>query len=79
MFFWNKNRIKKEGKCGICGEDYSVPKLWERGGRNYLGKSVRTYNQGQTIDVYVQVCKLILINEFWLLLNKYYFYYLLLS
>jgi hypothetical protein len=43
------------GKCGICGEEASGTKLWERGGRNYLGKSVRTYKKGQIIDVYVEV------------------------
>ena len=55
FFVFCKIFKKIEGKCGICGEDYSAPKLWERGGRNYVGRSVRTYTQGQVIDVYVQV------------------------
>ena len=61
-----------EGKCGICGEDYSAPKLWERGGRNYVGKSVRTYTQGQVIDVYVQVGK---IQKYMNKILTYYCYY----
>ena len=48
---WKQN----EGKCGICGEDWALPKLWEKGGVNYRGTSVRNYTQGQTIDVFVLV------------------------
>ena len=43
------------GQCGICGEDWALPKVWEKGGVNYRGISVRNYTQGQTIDVYVLV------------------------
>lgn len=43
------------GKCGICGEDYSGPKELEKGGSLYRGLTVRTYTQGQLIDVVVDV------------------------
>jgi len=47
---WNVHR----GKCGICGEAYDKPnKLFEKGGAMYTGKIVKTYNQGQQIDVTV--------------------------
>jgi hypothetical protein len=52
-----------EGKCSICGEAYDKPnKLFEKGGAMYLGKIVKTYNQGQQIDVNVVVS---------LVVNKY--------
>ncbi|CAF1008607.1 unnamed protein product [Rotaria sp. Silwood1] len=42
------------GKCGICGESYDRPvKVFEKGGAMYTGKIVKTYNQGQQIDVTV--------------------------
>ncbi|CAF1289427.1 unnamed protein product [Adineta ricciae] len=42
------------GKCSICGEPYDrVNKVFEKGGAMYLGKIVKTYNQGQQIDVTV--------------------------
>ncbi len=45
-----------EGKCGICGEPYDRPnKLFEKGGSMYTGKIVKTYTQGQQIDVTVVV------------------------
>lgn len=46
------------GKCGICGEpfDRSV-KLFEKGGKMYTGKIVKTYIQGQEIDVKIKVNK----------------------
>ena len=44
------------GKCGICGEPYDrAVKLFEKGGRLYLGKIVQTYAQGQQIEVKVKV------------------------
>ena len=44
-----------EGKCGICGEDYSAPKKYEKGGSLYRGYSLRTYTRGQEIFVFVEV------------------------
>jgi len=42
------------GKCSICGEPYDrVNKVFEKGGAMYTGKIVKTYNQGQQIDVTV--------------------------
>ncbi|CAF1573925.1 unnamed protein product [Adineta steineri] len=42
------------GKCGICGEPYDkANKLFEKGGAMYTGKIVKTYTQGQQIDVTV--------------------------
>jgi len=44
------------GKCGICGEPYDrANKLFEKGGAMYTGKIVKTYTQGQQIDVPVVV------------------------
>lgn len=44
------------GKCGICGEPYEKPvKLFEKGGEMYKGTIVKTYTQGQQIDVKVMV------------------------
>ncbi|CAF3730305.1 unnamed protein product, partial [Adineta steineri] len=49
---WNTNG----GKCGICGEPYDrAVKLFEKGGRKYLGKIVQTYKQGQQIDVKIKL------------------------
>jgi len=47
---WNQHG----GKCGICGEAYDKPnKLFEKGGALYKGTSVKTYSQGQQVDVKV--------------------------
>ncbi len=44
------------GRCGICGEPYDrADKLFEKGGKMYLGKIVQTYIQGQQIDVKIKV------------------------
>ena len=44
------------GKCGICGEPYEKSvKLFEKGGAMYKGTIVKTYRQGQQIDVKVMV------------------------
>ncbi|CAF4542593.1 unnamed protein product [Rotaria sp. Silwood2] len=49
---WNTNG----GKCGICGEPYDrAVKLFEKGGTMYTGKIVKTYIQGQQIDVKVKL------------------------
>ena len=31
---------KKGGKCGICGENYALPKQFEKGGSMYRGKTL---------------------------------------
>jgi len=42
------------GKCGICGEPYDAPvKLFEKDGAMYKGTSVKTYRQGEQIDIKV--------------------------
>jgi len=47
---WNVHK----GKCSICGEAYDKPnKLFEKGGSLYLGKIVKTYRQGEAIEVKV--------------------------
>ncbi|CAF3625173.1 unnamed protein product [Rotaria sp. Silwood1] len=47
---WNVN----DGKCSICGEAYDKKvKLFEKGGAMYKGTIVKTYTQGQQIDVKV--------------------------
>ena len=44
------------GKCAVCGEAFDKPvKLFERGGAMYKGTVVKTYIQGQQIDVKVMV------------------------
>ena len=43
------------GKCGICGENYSGKKLFEKGGEYYRGYSVKEYKTGDVIDVHVEV------------------------
>jgi hypothetical protein len=49
---WNVN----DGKCSICGEPYEKEvKLFEKGGAMYKGTSVKTYTQGQQIDVKVML------------------------
>ncbi|CAF1002048.1 unnamed protein product [Brachionus calyciflorus] len=48
---WNHNG----GKCGICGDNWSGEKNYERNGRRYTGHIVRSYTMGQTIDVKVEL------------------------
>ncbi|CAF3777634.1 unnamed protein product [Rotaria socialis] len=49
---WNTN----DGKCSICGEAYDkTVKLFEKGGAMYKGTIVKTYIQGQEIDVKVML------------------------
>lgn len=43
------------GKCGICGENYALPKQFEKGGSLYKGYIVKSYKQGQNISVIVEV------------------------
>lgn len=44
------------GKCSVCGEPFDQRnKEFSMGGRKYLGKIVRTYDQGSTIQVAVTV------------------------
>ncbi len=54
MFKKQKSQFKG-GKCGICGENFSATKQFEKGGVYYTGKIVRTYQKGQTINVHVEV------------------------
>ena len=46
-----------DGKCGICGEPYDLPKDYEKGGKLYRGFSVRTYTEGQWIQSKIEVEK----------------------
>ncbi|CAF2795580.1 unnamed protein product [Rotaria sp. Silwood2] len=49
---WNVN----DGKCSICGEPYDKKvKLFEKGGAMYKGTIVKTYTQGEQIDVKVML------------------------
>jgi len=43
------------GKCGICGEDYSAPKKYEKNGELYRGTIVRSYTEAGLMDVTVEV------------------------
>lgn len=52
------------GKCSICGEPYDKPvKMFERGGEKYKGTIVKTYNQGEQIDVKVVVSEFVIERE----------------
>lgn len=48
---WNQNG----GKCSICGEDYSKPKRFEKGGDMYRGLIVKTYKNTDNIDITLDV------------------------
>jgi hypothetical protein len=52
---WEENG----GKCGICGEDWSLPRKYEKGGRLYKGNIMKTYKKGQFIVAVVEVDKMI--------------------
>ncbi len=52
---WEENG----GKCGICGEDWSLPRKYEKGGRLYKGNIMKTYKKGQFIVAVVEVDKII--------------------
>ncbi len=43
------------GKCGICGENWSGYKAFEKGGHNYRNLRVANYREGQTIRVTVEI------------------------
>ena len=49
-------QIKNDGKCGICGENFVSKKKFEKGGILYRGHIVKSYSEGQLIDVIVEVC-----------------------
>ena len=48
-------QLQNGGKCGICGENFVLPKQFEKGGSMYRGFIVKTYKQGQNIPVVVEV------------------------
>ena len=53
-----RHRFPIGGKCAVCGEAFDKPvKLFERGGAMYKGTVVKTYVQGQQIDVKVVVSR----------------------
>jgi len=57
------------GKCSICGEPYDRGmKLFEKGGAKYLGKIIKTYDQGQQMDVQIKVMKQK--TDFYKIVNK---------
>ncbi len=47
--------LKTGGLCGICGEEYKSVKKFEKGGSLYRGLTVRTYTQGEVIEVVVEI------------------------
>ena len=56
MNTFSKMQFFLDGKCSICGEDFSLKKkLFEKGGDFYRGYIVRTYDAGSTINVDIQV------------------------
>ena len=59
---WTKLNIsvqfkKNDGKCGVCGDDWSLerPRENENGGKYGTGTISRTYVQGQVIEVEVEL------------------------
>ena len=58
-------------KCSICGENFSGPKMFEKGGALYTGRSVETYTQGQQIEVVVEVKWILLMTYFSITRPKY--------
>ena len=48
---------KNDGKCGVCGDDWSLerPRENENGGKYGTGTISRTYVQGQVIEVEVEL------------------------
>ena len=58
------------GKCGVCGDSFSGPRLHETGGKFATGIIVKEYKKGEIIDVFVMV------NYFLRLLHSFIFQYL---
>lgn len=48
---WDQN----DGKCGICGENWALPKRYELGGDRYRGYRVRDYPMNGKIPVSVYI------------------------
>lgn len=50
---WRDNK----GKCGLCGDSYSLkrPRPYESGGKLVKGIITRTYRPGVEIDVVIQI------------------------
>jgi hypothetical protein len=40
-----------DGKCGVCGDEARATKLFESPGPYATGKIVKTYIQGQEIEI----------------------------
>jgi hypothetical protein len=58
MYCGGKNRQwgKNGGNCTICGEAWDLPeKLFDKGGKKYLGKITKTYLMNSKIDIKVIV------------------------
>ena len=52
------DRFPTGGKCAVCGEPFDKPvKLFEKGGSMYKGTVLKTYNQGEQIEVKVMVSR----------------------
>uniref|UniRef100_T1JL38 Chitin-binding type-4 domain-containing protein n=1 Tax=Strigamia maritima TaxID=126957 RepID=T1JL38_STRMM len=47
--------LLNDGKCGVCGDAYNGPRDHEVGGKYYSGVIGATYQQGQTIDILLQI------------------------
>ncbi|OWF56794.1 uncharacterized protein LOC110452715 [Mizuhopecten yessoensis] len=43
------------GKCGVCGDPWNGPREHEAGGKYATGKITRSYTEGATIDIEIQV------------------------
>ncbi|XP_045180175.2 uncharacterized protein LOC123539591 [Mercenaria mercenaria] len=52
--YWNQWGINN-GRCGVCGDPYQGPRENEAGGKYATGTIVRSYKEGQQINVEIEI------------------------
>ena len=57
MIFLKNQWSTNKGKCGLCGDSYSLkqPRPYESGGKYVRNISTRIYHPGSVIDVVIQL------------------------
>ena len=55
MFGFAVHWLENGGKCGVCGDPWSQPRLHESGGVYATGLLGRQYSPGQLIDIDVEL------------------------
>jgi hypothetical protein len=53
----------QEGKCGVCGDNYSGPRQHEVGGLYATGTIVQSYEKGQVIDITILVIHIFILKS----------------